>query len=175
MFGGPVHWMSKRQTITARSTTEAEIYATDECVKQLLHLHHLLQDLHLQDTVMPSPTPVMNDNNACVIWSHNMTTKGLRHVQIRENAVRESIEAGFVQVRHVEGENNLADLFTKEDKSVEHFLKIRDQILTVNSEDTTFQACQSQGGVELQGGTPSGDNPLNPKASSIQLTRNNHN
>ena len=40
LFGGPVHWMSKRQTITARSTTEAEIYATDECVKQLLHLHH---------------------------------------------------------------------------------------------------------------------------------------
>ena len=37
-----------------------------------------------------------------------------------------------------------------------------------------FQVRNSQD-VELQGGTPSGDNPLNPKASSIQLTRNNHN
>jgi len=28
---GPVHWLSKRQTITAGSSAEAEIYATDEC------------------------------------------------------------------------------------------------------------------------------------------------
>jgi hypothetical protein len=31
--------VSKRQTITARSMTEAKIYATDECTKCLLHLH----------------------------------------------------------------------------------------------------------------------------------------
>ena len=30
---GPLHWSSKRQTLTARSSAEAEIYATDECVK----------------------------------------------------------------------------------------------------------------------------------------------
>lgn len=30
---GPLHWSAKRQGITARSTTEAETYATDECVK----------------------------------------------------------------------------------------------------------------------------------------------
>ncbi len=35
---GPLHWMSKRQTITAGSSAEAEIYATNECVKFLLEL-----------------------------------------------------------------------------------------------------------------------------------------
>jgi len=30
---GPVHWVSKRQTVTAGSSAEAEIYATNECVK----------------------------------------------------------------------------------------------------------------------------------------------
>jgi hypothetical protein len=30
---GPLHWLSKRQTVTARSSAEAEIYATNECVK----------------------------------------------------------------------------------------------------------------------------------------------
>jgi hypothetical protein len=33
---GPVHWMSKCQKVTAASSAEAEIYATDECVKFLL-------------------------------------------------------------------------------------------------------------------------------------------
>ena len=28
-YGGPIHWISKRQAITARSSAEAKIYATD--------------------------------------------------------------------------------------------------------------------------------------------------
>jgi len=28
---GPLHWISKRQSVTACSSAEAEIYATDEC------------------------------------------------------------------------------------------------------------------------------------------------
>jgi hypothetical protein len=35
---GPLHWLSKRQTVTAGSSAEAEIYATDECVKFILEL-----------------------------------------------------------------------------------------------------------------------------------------
>jgi len=30
---GPIYWLSKRQTVTAGSSAEAEIYATDECIK----------------------------------------------------------------------------------------------------------------------------------------------
>jgi hypothetical protein len=32
---GPLHWFSKHQSVTAGSSAEAEIYATDECVKFL--------------------------------------------------------------------------------------------------------------------------------------------
>jgi hypothetical protein len=31
---GPLHWMSKWQTVTAGSSAEAEIYATNECVSK---------------------------------------------------------------------------------------------------------------------------------------------
>ena len=31
---GPIHWMSKRQSITGQSSAEAETYATDKCVKK---------------------------------------------------------------------------------------------------------------------------------------------
>jgi hypothetical protein len=129
-FGGPVHWVSKHQTITARSSAEAEIYATDECTKCLLHLHQIVDGLHLTDEIMSLPTTIYNDNSACVTWSRNMTTKGLRHIQMRENAVRESFQNGFIIVKHISGKINLSDMFTKEDKDTSHFLEIRDIVMT---------------------------------------------
>ena len=128
-LGGPIHWSSKRQTITARSSAEAEIYATDECIKQLIHLSYILDGYDLANTLMPTPTPVYNDNMACVCWSKATTTKGLRHIQMRENAIRESILNEFADVKHVEGKVNLADLFTKEDKDPAHFISIRNMIM----------------------------------------------
>jgi len=42
---GPLHWLSKRQTVTATSSAEAEIYATNECVKFLQELVQILDFL----------------------------------------------------------------------------------------------------------------------------------
>ena len=47
LLHGPLHWSAKRQSITARSTAESEIYATDTCVKQILHLSNIINDLGL--------------------------------------------------------------------------------------------------------------------------------
>jgi hypothetical protein len=129
-INGPLHWMLKRQTITARSSTEAEIYATDECVKALIHLKMLLDGLGLANEFMLQPNTIYNDNNACVQWSRNSTTKGLRHVQIRENAIRESVQNGFVCIKHIAGKVNMSDLFTKEDKDDTHFISICDHLLS---------------------------------------------
>jgi hypothetical protein len=129
-LNGPVHWVSKRQTITARSTAEAEIYATDECTKNILHIRHILNDLLLLPIFCPNETTIYNDNSACVLWSSNMTTKGLRHVQIRENAIRESIQNNTISVQHIAGSINLSDLFTKEDRDITHFISLRDIIMT---------------------------------------------
>ena len=133
-FGGPLHWSAKRQAITARSSAEAEIYATDECVKQLQYLHNVLDDLNVLSLVMPDTTKVYNDNTACVCWSNSMTTKGLRHIQIRQNAIREAVQSKLVNINHIKGAINLADLFTKEQKDVNHFILLRNTIMT-NMED----------------------------------------
>ena len=125
-LGGPLHWESKRQKITARSSAESEIYATDECVKRLLQIKNISEDLGLKDLIFHATTPVYNDNTACVMWSGSLTTRGLRHLQMRENAVRESHQNGFIKCIHIKGAINLSDMFTKEDKHVAHFIEIRD-------------------------------------------------
>ena len=79
---------------------------------------------------MKGPTKIYNDNAACVCWAKNTTTKGLRHIQIRENAVRESVLNHFVEVLHCAGKRNLSDIFTKEDRDIEHYILIRDYIMS---------------------------------------------
>jgi hypothetical protein len=77
-----------------------------------------------------------------------MTTKGLQHIQIRENAVRENVENNFILVEHVEGKRNLSDLFTKEYKDASHFIHIRDFIIC-DEEHFHDSFVSSIGGVML--------------------------
>ncbi len=100
---GPIHWLLKRQTVTATSSAEAEIYATNECVKFLLELSQLLTFLGVKEIFMPGINTIFNDNKACINWSKSCTTKGLRHIQMRENQVRENILAEFVTFQHIGG------------------------------------------------------------------------
>ena len=56
---GPVSWGAQHQTLTALSSCEAEIIATNETVKSLLELKILFRNLNLPLT---SLVPVYNDN-----------------------------------------------------------------------------------------------------------------
>ena len=127
---GPLHWSAGRQKITARSTAQAEIYATDECTKTILQLHHIIQDLGLRSDLTQLPTKIFNDNMACIQWSRNKTSRNIRHIQIKENAVRESVQNKEIQVCHIGGKINPADIFTKEDKDTSHFVLLRDIVLS---------------------------------------------
>ena len=128
-LGGPIDWSAKRQTYTARSSAHAEIGAVDDCTKTLQHIQNILQDLSLFKTFTDGPITIYNDNQASVQWSHNMTTKGLRYIQIRENAVREQVQKNFIQVKHIGGLHNSSDIFTKEDKNISHYLLCRSSIM----------------------------------------------
>eukprot|EP00957_Ditylum_brightwellii_P172425 13126949-Ditylum_brightwellii.AAC.1 len=116
----------------AHSSAEAEIYATDECVKELLRLCIIWMDLNILPIYMPKQKPitVFNDNMACVYWPKATTTKGLRHITICESAIREAMHDNIVSVEHIAGNVNLADIFTKEHKEVSNFFAICDQIAT---------------------------------------------
>jgi hypothetical protein len=75
---------------------------------------------------MPTTTIIHNDKKACVKWSKKTTMKGLRHIQMKENRIRENIMSKFVTIKHVNGKINIADIFTKEMKDVTHFTELRD-------------------------------------------------
>jgi hypothetical protein len=76
-----------------------------------------------------SPTPLYNDNDACVRWCHIMTTKGNCHIKNRENSTREWVANGTISVSHVSGKCNIADIFTKEMRDGANFRRLRDSFM----------------------------------------------
>jgi len=127
MGGCPILWKTHKEGRISRSSCEAEVKATDEGVKNVQMFRHVLSDLQLLDLSLP--TRIYNDNRGCVDWSNSFSTKGMRHVNIRENAVREARLLGEVLIHHIPGVSNPADLFTKEFKSESTFRSLRSLIL----------------------------------------------
>jgi hypothetical protein len=90
--GSPVAWIVVHQEQTSLSSCEAEICATNEVSKLLMGLCNLAKSVRASGFNIPDTTaasPLYNNNESCVPWSHNMTTKQIRHMEMRENAVRE--------------------------------------------------------------------------------------
>ena len=56
---GPISWSSKLQKLQALSTTESEVYAATEAIKDAALLKVYLEDLELRDDV---PIPIHEDN-----------------------------------------------------------------------------------------------------------------
>jgi len=127
MGGCPILWKAHKESRISRSSCEAEVKATDECVKQAQMFHHVLTDLGLLDPTLP--TPVYNDNHGSVDWSNSSSTKGMRHVNIRENAIREARDMNEEASIHIPGSANPADLFTKEFKSDSTLQSLRNLLL----------------------------------------------
>ena len=125
--GGPISWKSIRQNRTSLSSCEAEIVATCECLTELEHVRNRALDLSIDDA--RGCLPVYNDNEACVQWSSSVTNKGTKHINLKENYVREAHQLGLAKVKHIPGVINASDLFTKELRDAAHFRRCRDSMM----------------------------------------------
>jgi hypothetical protein len=131
--GGPVGWLAERQERTSLSSCEAEIRATNATSKKVVDFRNICRSMvdsghDLSD--VDSPTLLFNDNDACVKWSYNMTSKAARHIELRENSVREWIQSKLLTVKHVSGKINPSDIFTKEMRDGIHFRRLRDSFMS---------------------------------------------
>ena len=121
MAKGLISWTSRAQKTVALSSTEAEYMALSDCSCQVVWMHTLLGELgyHL------SAIPICGDNQGSIfIASNPVTEKRSKHIDIRYHYIREVINRGLTEVYFIDGDNNPADLLTKNLGSVK-FLKFR--------------------------------------------------
>ena len=131
--GGPIAWTCERQDRTSLSSCEAEIRATSTASNLTVAMRNIMESMidngfALGD--LAAPTTVYNDNESCVAWSHNMTSKGVRWMSLKDNSVREYVEEKTLDIVHVAGKCNPADIFTKEMKDGAQFRRIRDSFMS---------------------------------------------
>jgi hypothetical protein len=122
--GGPIGWLGKRQDQTSLSSCEAEIRATNASSKKVVGFRNLSRRVSDAGYTLPhinSPTVLYNNNDACVKWSYNMTLKAAQHIELCKNSVCKWVQDKTLQVEHVSGKINPADIFTKEMHDGVHF------------------------------------------------------
>lgn len=111
LAGGPIAWSSKKQSIVAVSSTEAEYVALSEVVKEVVYLRALLTEMGLAPS---GPTTVYEDNHSAIKLSGNATSsKRTKHIDVRHHHVRDMVQAGEVEVSPIATVDQLADIFTK--------------------------------------------------------------
>merc|ERR1712070_122549 len=110
MNGGPIAWGSKRQSIVTYSSTEAEYVAITPCLKNLLTLRRILEQVCPQK----EPTVIFEDNeSAKTIAESDAVTSRTKHIDVRYHAIREQIAKETVRIKHIGTKDQLADPLTK--------------------------------------------------------------
>uniref|UniRef100_A0A2N9H8W8 Reverse transcriptase Ty1/copia-type domain-containing protein n=1 Tax=Fagus sylvatica TaxID=28930 RepID=A0A2N9H8W8_FAGSY len=106
-----ISWRSKKQSIVARSSTEAEYRALADTTVELLWLRWLLQDLGIDCS---TAVPIHCDNRSAIQIAHNdVFHERTKHIEIDCHFVRHHLLQGTLQLRSVSSQDQLADIFTK--------------------------------------------------------------
>jgi hypothetical protein len=107
---GLISWTSRAQKTIALSSTEAEYMALSDCSRQVVWMHTLLGELGFHMAAIP----ICGDNQGSIfIASNPVTEKRTKHIDIRYHFVRDVIQKGLAEVFFIDGEDNPADLLTK--------------------------------------------------------------
>jgi hypothetical protein len=114
--GGPISWKADQQDRTSLSLCKAKIRATNTGSRLTVNTRNMilsLSSLGYPISNADSATPLYNDNDACVKWCHNMTTKGNRHIKNWENSVREWVANGTLSLFHMSAAKPILQTFSR--------------------------------------------------------------
>ena len=107
----PVIHRSATQKFVTLSVTEAESAAGVMVAQDMLYTYRMLTSMGLQ---VEMPMVLEMDNKGAVDLANNWSVGGrTRHVDVRNYFLRELKDEGVLSIKHVSGEDNEADIFTK--------------------------------------------------------------
>lgn len=110
-FGSVISWYSKKQATTALSSTEAEINAMVEGVKEAKWLREFLLELGF---TLEKPTLMQQDNQSAIAIAINPVHHSrIKHLEVKTHFLRENIEGKEVEFLYCPTELMLADILTK--------------------------------------------------------------
>ncbi|CAO2825263.1 unnamed protein product [Amaranthus hypochondriacus] len=107
----PLSWKSKKQSVVARSSAEAEYRAMALTTCEVLWLTQLLKELGIPYL---GATPLNCDNKAALsIAANPVHHERTKHVEIDCHFVREKQATGLIAPQYISTTDQVADIFTK--------------------------------------------------------------
>ena len=107
----PISWCSCKQEIVALSSCEAEFMAATEAAKQAIWLQDLLAEIVGQRS---KKMTIKVDNKSVIALTRNPVFHGRsKHIHRRFHFIRECVESEQIDVEHVPGSEQRADILTK--------------------------------------------------------------
>ncbi|XP_020688920.2 uncharacterized protein LOC110104240 [Dendrobium catenatum] len=92
-------WCVKKQTIVARSSTEAEYCSLAVAAADVLWLCRLLADFHIPSS---SPTPIHCDNVSALALSNNPVFHArTKHIEVDYPFIRDCIQTQHATIHHI--------------------------------------------------------------------------
>ena len=112
--GTPITWMSRKQLVTAQSSTEAEYMAVSEAAKQAIWTRHFLYAVGKDAIYRNSPTTIYEDNQGAIKIADNpINHPKTKHIAVRYHAIRDHMANGEVRLEHLPTGEMIADGLTK--------------------------------------------------------------
>ncbi|KAJ9550922.1 hypothetical protein OSB04_014967 [Centaurea solstitialis] len=109
--GNLVSWKSKKQSVVARSTAEAEYRAMALGVCEMLWLKALLVELKMDQG---SHMRLLCDNELAINIANNPVHHDkTKHIEIDKFFIKEKLDSGLLKISHVPTEGQVADCLTK--------------------------------------------------------------
>jgi len=110
MAGVPILWKLKRQTVVARSTTEAEYLACSEVTREAQGLIYLHRNITGETMVLLIHC---NLNGVLSTIRSTITSDKAKHIDVPSHNSRHLDAAGVVKFTEIDGLENLADVMAK--------------------------------------------------------------
>jgi len=120
---GAISWASKKQSIVALSTAEAEYVAATEAACRAVWMKRMLRSLGQEQE---KATMIFCDNSSAIALSKNSVFhKRTKHIDTRFHYIRELVSNGEIVLQHCRTQEQVADILTKplDQKSFEFLRK----------------------------------------------------
>jgi hypothetical protein len=109
--GNLVTWRSKKQSVVARSSAEAEYRAMAATTSEVIWLKQLVKDLGIDCNY---PILMFCDNQAARHIANNpVFHERIKHIKIDCYYIHEKIQSKEIETPYIPSQNQLADIFTK--------------------------------------------------------------
>jgi hypothetical protein len=111
VFGNLVSWRSKKQSVVARSSAEAEYRAIAVCMCEILWVQKIMRELRL---AISTPTCLYNDGQSAIeITKNPVQHDRTKHIEIDRHFIKEKMVKGEILLSYINSKNQVADVFTK--------------------------------------------------------------